>query len=158
MKKIFIAIGLFLLLSFILLVVISGRNMRDRNPGYKADMKILPGKVSSLKAGFSAVTITPDVPDRWNDSDADAKYDPKKGDTFTDGNGNGIFDPVWIAGFGNGRAANGIHDDLWARTMIIDDGTTRIAIVVLDVIGFMSNNVIDIKKQDPPGMQALIIQ
>ena len=149
MKKILITIGLFLLLVFILLVVISGRNMRDRNPGYKADIKILSGKISELKAGFSAVTITPDVPDRWHDSDANAKYDPKKGDTFTDGNGNGIFDPVWIAGFGNGRAANGVHDDLWARTMIIDDGTTRIAIVVLDAIGFMSNNVIETRNRIP---------
>ena len=149
MKSIVKVIGLFLLSAIIIIVAISGKNMKDRNPGYKADMKILSGKASALNAGFSAVTITPEVPDRWNDSDANAKYDPKKGDTFTDGNGNGIFDPVWIAGFGNGRAANGIHDDLWARTMIIDDGTTRLAIVVIDAIGFMNNNVIDTRNRIP---------
>ena len=55
--------------------------------------------------------------------------------------------PVWIAGFGNKRAANGIHDDTWARTMVIDDGKTRLAIVVLDAIGFMNDDVIDVRKR-----------
>lgn len=149
MKTIFKVIGLFLISGVLILMIIAGRNMKDRHPGYKADIKILSGKASGLNAGFSAVTITPEVPDRWNDSDENAKYEPKKGDTFTDGNGNGIFDPVWIAGFGNKRAANGIHDDLWARTIVIDNGTTRLAIVVLDAIGFMSNNVIDTRNRIP---------
>ncbi len=148
-RRILKIIGLFLLSALIILVVIAGKNMKDRNPGYKVDMKILSGKASELKAGFASVTITPEVPDRWNDSDSNAKYEPEKGDTFTDGNGNGIFDPVWIAGFGNKRAANGIHDDLWARTIVIDDGTTRIAIVVLDAIGYMNNNVIDTRNKIP---------
>ena len=87
--------------------------------------------------------ITPAVPDRWADKNNNAEFD--KGETFTDGNGNGKFDPVWIAGFGNNRPANGIHDDLWARAMVIDDGKTRLAIVVLDAIGFMSNDVIDLR-------------
>ena len=64
---------------------------------------------------FAAVAITPEVPDRWTDINNNAEYEPDKGETFTDGNGNGVFDPVWIAGFGNSRAANGIHDDLWAQ-------------------------------------------
>jgi len=149
MQTIFKVIGLFLLSVVLILVIIAGKNMKDRNPGYQADIKILSGKTAALKAGFSAVTITPEVPDRWNDSDANSKYEPGKGDTFTDGNGNGIFDQVWIAGFGNSRAANGIHDDLWARTIVIDDGTTRLAIVVLDAIGFMNNNVIDTRSMIP---------
>lgn len=149
MKSIFKFIGLFLLTAIIILLVIAGKNLKDRNPGYEVDMKILTGKESALKAGFASVTITPEVPDRWFDSDENAKYEPEKGDTFTDGNGNGVFDPIWIAGFGNGRASNGIHDDLWARTMIIDDGTTRIALVALDAIGFMNNYVIDTRNSIP---------
>ncbi len=114
---------------------------------------------SELKSGFAALPITPEVPDNWIDKNGDAEYNPKDGDTFTDGNGNGVFDPVWIAGFGNRRAANGIHDDLWARTMVIDDGKTRLAIVSLDVIGFMNNYVNDVRKMIPgaTGITYLII-
>jgi hypothetical protein len=124
-------------------------NLKDRNPGYKADMTVQESNLSTLKTGFAAVPITPEIPDKWTDKNGDAAYRPKDGDTFTDGNGNGVFDPVWIAGFSNGRAANGIHDDLWARTMVIDDGKTRIAVVVLDAIGFMNDDVIDVRKRIP---------
>jgi len=123
--------------------------MKDRNPGYKADVKITGSTPGLLSAGFAAVPITPEVPDRWIDKNNNAEYEPDKGETFTDGNGNGVYDPVWIAGFGHSRAANGIHDDLWARTMVIDDGKTRLAIVVLDAIGFMSDEIIDIRKRIP---------
>ncbi len=138
-----------------LLVIIAGlffwfyQNLKDKNPGYRADLKVEAGNASQMSAGFAAVAITPEVPDRWTDKDGDAKYNPKDGDTFTDGNGNGVFDPVWIAGFSNKRAANGIHDDLWARTMVIDDGKTRIAIVILDAIGFMNNHIIEIRNRIP---------
>jgi hypothetical protein len=122
-------------------------NMRDRHPGYKADLFIKGVASSALQAGFSAMKITPEVPDRWADNDGNSQYEPKKGDTFTDGNGNGIFDPVWIAGFSNSRAANGIHDDLWVRTMVIGNAETRIAVVALDAIGFMNDDIIDIRKR-----------
>jgi hypothetical protein len=141
--------GSIILLLIIILIIWCGSNMKDRNPGYKADLKIKGGRPESLSAGFAAVPITPEVPDRWIDKNNNAEYEPDKGETFTDGNGNGVFDPVWIAGFGNSRAANGIHDDLWARTMVIDDGKTRLAIVVLDAIGFMSDEIIDIRKRIP---------
>lgn len=148
--KVFIKVlGLVLFIIFIVLFILVFLNLRDRNPGYKADMKIIGGPPSALNVGFAALPVTPDVPDRWTDSNGDAEYNPKDGDTFTDGNGNGVFDPVWIAGFGNGRAANGIHDDLWARTMVTDDGKTRIAIIVLDAIGFMNDDIIDIRNRIP---------
>ena len=139
----------------LLLVIIIGlffwlrSNLKDRHPGYKADLKLLSGESSVLSAGFAAVPITPEIPDQWTDKNGDSKYNPKDGDTFTDGNGNRVFDPVWMAGFSNSRAANGIHDDLWARTMVIEDGKTRIAIIVLDAIGFMNNDIIDIRRQIP---------
>jgi len=149
MKIVLKSVGITLLAAVLFFVICSGLNVRDRNPGYKTALNIYSGNPSPLKAGFSALTITPEVPDRWNDADNNAKYEPRKGDTFTDGNGNGVFDPVWIAGFGNKRAANGVHDDLWARTMVLDDGKTRIAIVVLDAIGFMNDNVIDTRDRIP---------
>jgi hypothetical protein len=124
-------------------------NMTDRHPGYKADLKISGSAPAQLHAGFAAVPITPEVPDRWTDANNDHKYKPNDGDTYMDGNGNGKFDPVWIAGFSNSKPANGVHDDIWARTMIIDDGKTRLAIVILDVIGFMNDDVVDVRKMIP---------
>lgn len=132
--------GLFIWMSF---------NMKDRHPDYSASIKVINTKASPLMAGFAATVITPQVPDRWVDKNNNARYEPKKGDTFTDGNGNGVFDPVWIAGFHSNKPANGIHDDLWARTMIIDDGKTRVAIVSIDAIGLMNDDVIDIRKMLP---------
>ena len=97
--------------------------------------------------------ITPTVVDTWTDANGDARYQPLDGDIFEDGNGNGMFDPVWIAGFHNRRPANGIHDDLWARVMIIDDGQTRLAIVALDAVGLFHDDVIDIRKMLPPQLE-----
>jgi hypothetical protein len=149
MKTFFKIPGLLLLVLIVGLLLWFHSNLKDRYPGYKADLKIMNGNNSELKAGFAIYPVTPEVPDRWTDINNDAKYNPKDGDTFTDGNGNGVFDPVWIAGFSNSRASNGIHDDLWARTMVIDDGKTRLAIVVLDAIGFMNDDVIDLRSRIP---------
>ena len=149
MKKFFKILGLIILVLIVGLLLWFYSNLKDRNPGYKADMKIVNSNPAALKAGFAAFPITPEVPDRWIDKNKDAEYHPKDGDTFTDGNGNGVFDGVWIAGFGNSRAANGVHDDTWARTMVIDDGKTRLALVVLDAIGFMNDDIIDIRGRIP---------
>ncbi len=149
MKTFFKRLGLVALVLIIGLTFWIYTNLKDRNPGYQTDMKILNNQPAGLKAGFAAFPITPEVPDRWVDKNHDIAYHPEDGDTFTDGNGNGVFDGVWIAGFDNSRAANGIHDDVWARTMVVDDGKTRIAVVILDAIGFMNDNIIDIRKQIP---------
>jgi hypothetical protein len=141
--------GMIILVLMFILIIWCSSNMKDRNPGYKPDLKIKGNKTEALSAGFAAVTITPDVPDRWIDKINNAEFEPDKGDTFTDGNGNGAFDPVWLAGFSNSRAANGIHDDLWARTMVIYDGKTKLAIVVLDAIGFMNDDIVDVRKRIP---------
>jgi hypothetical protein len=151
MKKFLKIFGSIILLLIIILAIWCSSNMKDRHKGYKADLIIKGSRKGHLSAGFAAVSITPEVPDRWTDKNNNAEYEPDKGDAFTDGNGNGVFDPVWMAGFGNSRAANGIHDDLWARTMVIDDGTTRIAIVVLDAIGFMNDNIIDVRNRISAG-------
>ncbi|HSL87000.1 MAG TPA: hypothetical protein VK861_08710 [Bacteroidales bacterium] len=149
MKKFLRIAGLILILFLAVIAIWVNSNMKDINPGYTLDLKVEPGEIAPLNAGFAAVAITPEVPDRWIDINGNAKYKPKEGDTYIDGNGNGMFDAVWIAGFGNRRAANGINDDLWARTMVIDDGTTRIAMVVLDLMGFMHDDVIDVRRRIP---------
>lgn len=120
-------------------------NVRDRHPGYHIDLSIKSENPTQLKVGFSAVSITPEISDRWNDVNGDAKYVPEDGDTYEDLNGNGKFDPIWIAGFGNKRAANGVHDQMWARTMVVDDGQSRIAVTSIDAIGFMNDYILDAK-------------
>lgn len=124
------------------------RNTADRHPGYAVDIDIAPPSVPGLlTAGFAAVSISPDVPDRWVDADGDGRRGADE--DFEDLNGNGQFDAVWLAGFHDGRPASGVHDDLWARAMVLGDGHTRVALVVLDSIGLMNDQVIDIRKRLP---------
>jgi len=150
MKKLLSTILWVILLLAVVFMLYAGSNMKERHPGYQADKHIMPGNPMPINAGFSAVKITPEVPDRWTDANGDAIFRKKDGDSWTDVNGNGKFDPVWIAGFSNAKAANGIHDDLWARTMVLDDGLTRVSLTVLDVIGLSIDHIIEIRKMLPP--------
>ncbi len=49
--------------------------------------------------------------------------------------GDGIFQGLWIAGYDNSRPALGVKDDLWARVVVLQQGETTIAVVVVDAIG-----------------------
>ena len=73
--------------------------------------------------------ITPKVVDSWNDANGDNKYDVDDGDTYNDNNHNGEFDAYWIAGMSNAKPAQGVHDEVWSRVMVLDVGKTRIAII-----------------------------
>lgn len=141
--------GLVLLALLLVGAVFVYRNTRDRFPGYRVDLTTPDHPPAPLRVGFAALKITPPLPDTWVDKNGDAKFSEQDGDTYTDGNGNGRFDGVWMAGFGNARAAQGVHDDLWARAVVIDDGTTRLALVSLDVIGFSNDRVIRVRRQIP---------
>ena len=139
----------FLILFAGIIIIILGYffyNVRDRHPDYNIDLSVKNEKPVVLKVGFSAVSITPEIPDTWIDVNNDARYKPADGDTFEDGNGNDKFDPIYIAGFQSHRPAQGIHDQLWARTMVVDDGKSRIAITSIDAIGFMNDDIIDTKE------------
>lgn len=138
--------GLFLLAIFLFAGLTAYWRVKDRFPGYEIDLNIKGGAPQPLAVGFAAVRVTPEIPDTWTDANQDARYNPEDGDTYQDGNGNGQFDPVWIAGFQNNRPAQGVHDELWARTMIVDDGGTRLAIVAIDCIGLGADDVIRIRK------------
>lgn len=152
MKTVLKLLGIVVILTLSGFLIWSYMNLKDRHPGYSADMKIISESETDLRAGFSAIPITPEVPDSWVDVNNDGKFNPKEGEPFVDGNANGVFDPVWIAGFSNNKPASGIHDDTWARTMVLDDGKTRLAIVMLDVIGFMHDDVVNVRKMLPAGL------
>jgi hypothetical protein len=112
---------------------------------------------TALRAGASAVPVTPygknsdwDGPvtpggvwgENFTDSNHNGRWDP--GEPFVDDIRNSALDPtsrgrydgIFLAGFGNDRMASGKHDDLWARALVLDSGTTRIAVVSVDFIGY----------------------
>ena len=62
-----------------------------------------------------------------------------------EGEANGEFDAIWIAGFQTGRPVNTVHDDLWARTIAFQQGTTTVAIVSLDVFGYFFDDVQEVR-------------
>jgi hypothetical protein len=55
--------------------------------------------------------------------------------------------PVYMAGFGHGRKATGVHDRLRARAVVLKQGTTRIALACVDLVGFFLPNVERVRSQ-----------
>jgi hypothetical protein len=55
----------------------------------------------------------------------------------------------WLAGYGWGRAATGVHDPLFARTAVISDGTRRVALVAVDLVGMQLPEVERIRERLP---------
>ncbi len=149
MKKVMKWTGIVILAIVLIAGVWVMWNLRDRQRGYEVNMDVKGGAPVLMKAGFSAQPITPEIVDTWEDVDHNAKYEPDKGDIYHDNNHNGRFDAYWIAGFDNRRAANGVHDNVWARAMVLDDGKTRLAVVALDAIGFTHDDIVEARKMIP---------
>src|SRR6185295_2367964 len=63
---------------------------------------------AALRAGFAAVDITPDV------------------------HGQG---KIYLAGYSMNRRATGVHDPLFARTVVLAGGNEKIAISCVDLVG-----------------------
>lgn len=96
-------------------------NARDRNPGYGLHLRLRPSSpVGRLRVGFGRSTITPS-----------------------------LVEPVWLAGFGKGRRATSVHDDLWAVAAVVDDGEHRLGLVVLDAIGLFHDQVVAVRRSLP---------
>lgn len=55
--------------------------------------------------------------------------------------------PVFIAGYGQNRKATKIHDPLFARALVISDGTKRVALAAVDVVGLQYPAVQEIRKR-----------
>lgn len=110
-----------------------------------------------LKAGAAAVVITPTV-EPFEDLNGDRNWD--EGEPYTDLNGDGEWTPVWMGGFGSERPALGVHDDLWARVLVLEKGETRIGIASLDWVGLMHDHnlqFIDAAEEAGLGFDQLII-
>jgi len=96
-----------------------------------------------LLVGAATRKITPAV-ETWTDTNANGNWD--MGEPYEDVNKNGKWDGTWLAGFGMGRAATGVHDDAWARAITFEQGDVSIGMVSLDCVGFFQQWVIDIRQ------------
>ncbi len=97
-----------------------------------------------LSVGASARVITPLV-EPWTDANGNGVYDD--GEPYDDLDGDGVFSPVWMAGFDPGRAASGVHDDTWARALTLRRGELRVGVVALDLLGFSHDDVVRLRQQ-----------
>lgn len=55
--------------------------------------------------------------------------------------------PVWLAGYGQGRQAEAVHDDIYARAIFIHDGQFGLTIVACDLVGLFHDEVATIRKE-----------
>ncbi|MEP7135459.1 MAG: neutral/alkaline non-lysosomal ceramidase N-terminal domain-containing protein [Chloroflexota bacterium] len=65
--------------------------------------------------------------------------------------------PVYLAGFGNNRRAETIHDDLYARALAIQNSDKTIVLVALDLIGFFRPDVQDVLRRVQTSEVSVII-
>src|SRR3989344_2875381 len=55
---------------------------------------------------------------------------------------------MYLGGFNFNRKATGVHDNLYARVLVLGDGYgTRIVIVSLDLLGFLRPDVLQIQRE-----------
>ena len=118
---------------------------------------------SILMAGAAATTITP-VDDNgrlwqepYTDVNGNGRYDApnplkplKPSDPFEDLNQNGKWDGPFLAGFKHQKdyyLATGVHDPLWARTLVLKLGSVKIALVALDLVGLLYPDVERIRRE-----------
>jgi hypothetical protein len=64
--------------------------------------------------------------------------------------------PVFMAGFGQNRRAAGVLDPLMARAVVLDDGTRRVALVSLDLVGFFHPQAENVRKRLPGFAHVLV--
>lgn len=57
--------------------------------------------------------------------------------------------PVFLAGFGHNRPATKVHDPIMARAVVLSDGTHKVALVSVDVVGLFFPSVENVRKQLP---------
>ena len=80
-------------------------------------LALAPALLAGLKAGAAWRKITPDLRE------------------------NSPHQPVYLAGFGQGRRATGVHDDLFARCLALSTGRPAVVICGVDAIGLFLEDV-----------------
>jgi hypothetical protein len=113
---------------------------------------------TTLLAGAAAIVATPTEWETWTDNDGNGNYSAAideyidcgidrlcEGDAGypgpDEGELDGTFQPLWMAGFDNSRAVQSVADELWARATVLKQGNTEIAVVSCDLVGLFLNEV-----------------
>ncbi|MBW2262058.1 MAG: hypothetical protein JRG91_08810 [Deltaproteobacteria bacterium] len=102
-----------------------------------------------LYAGAAMRDVTPEIVDYQSvDANGNSQFEPPPlgDDEWFDGNGNGEWDFVYIAGLGNPRPARDVHDPITSRVLVLRWKSTTIAIVSLDLIGYFASDIADIRE------------
>jgi hypothetical protein len=139
----------FLILFFVGLLWFRGR-LAGPYPNYELDF-IIPEDMSAgsggLEVGVAMEDISPDFAqyDPWTDVNENSKYDEDV-DTYEDRNGNGKFDPIWIAGFNSNRPAKGLNDTPWVRAIALRNNGVSLVLVTIDSVGIFHNDFVSIRK------------
>jgi len=111
-----------------------------------------------LQVGAGARTITPEpgTYDLAFNADGtpitDGSFSAADGDRIEDTNGNGMRDPVWIAGFGTGRPARGVENDQWARAIALRNGETTLVFCAIDSVGYFINEMDRVREMLPASL------
>ena len=105
-------------------------------------------RLGLLEVGVAQRDVTPDLglADPWVDVDGDGAFDPAI-DSYDDANGNGTFDFVWLAGFGQQRPAQGVHDPLWARALAFRNNGVTLVVVSIDSIGLTHDRYLPVRER-----------
>jgi len=102
-----------------------------------------------LHAGVVTVDLTPtDLKEgaSFVDVNGNHLYDRQE-DDYTDANGNGVFDAVWISGNEFSRPAVGVHDPIEARLLALRHNETTVVLITADFIGFFFDYVEHIRQR-----------
>lgn len=146
--------------TFIALMLLGALWFRGRlqgpYPDYELDF-ILPETMTEtpggLEVGVGMEEISPDLAlyDDWVDVNDNSRYDEGV-DTFTDRNGNGKFDAIWMAGFNSNRPAKGINDTPWTRAIALRNNGVTLVLVTIDSVGIFQNDFIAVRESVNPDL------
>ncbi len=68
--------------------------------------------------------------------------DPEyKGPDADGSENNGIFDGYWVAGYNSSTPMQGVHDDIWARIIVLRKNDITAALIYIDYIGFFKSDI-----------------
>ncbi len=102
-----------------------------------------------LYAGTAKRDVTPLV-EPFVDTNGNGTRDDDE--SYTDLNGNGRFDPVYMAGYGKNRLAFGVHDPTWVRCIALRQNETTLVTCAVDCVGFFQNDQAQIRADLDPAL------
>ncbi|MGN6105525.1 MAG: hypothetical protein ACTHU0_10505 [Kofleriaceae bacterium] len=126
--------------------------------GFQGPDLVCPGDPSCrsegdgvLRVGAGKRAYTPRNFETYTDENGDREW--QRDEPFTDLNGNGKFDGVWL--FGGGRAALAVETEIEARALAFVQGDTTVVVLYIDSVGLLSGDMDVIRRH--PALSGLAI-